>query len=217
MQFLESLLDEMDSRSASAGAKPPEPPLYLPIDSFDLPGLDHPGSAVKDLSQLGLPPLPSHRCGPSATAPPGTTSLGNPGTHLPQIGTFMPVAPTAGSAAPSPVRGVNPNARPYGQHAALARRAFSALEEKELYEFDEAEISMQTSKSGRVRKVTNFTGGKRKASDMVTYGSAPAALAGGCTMSPGTRMLSDSGIMSAEDDDDEVEKMKCNAPKSEFV
>ena len=116
----------------------------------------------------------------------------------------MPVAPTAGSAAPSPHKGVNPRAH---NPAALARRAASAL--AELYEFDEAEVSMQTSKSGRVRKVTSFTGAKRKmGGDMVSHGSAPAALAGGYPLSPASRMVSDSGATSADEDgdDDEVTK-----------
>ena len=54
MNFLESLLDEMDSRNASQGLAPPEPPMYLPVDSFDLPGLDLPAHAIGTLEDLGL-------------------------------------------------------------------------------------------------------------------------------------------------------------------
>lgn len=213
MQFLESLLDEMDSRSQQVGVKPPEPPLYLPIDSFDLPGLDNPGSAVRDLAQLGLPPLPAHRSGPAASAPPGSGTMLHSSTSTqglmhahglpppPPFGSFMPVAPTAGSAAPSPDRMPNQQSRHLGP-AALARRAAALLQE-EMYEFDEAEVSLQTSKSGRMRKVTLFTGNKRKAGDAMTHMSAPAALAGAGPMSPSVQRMSDSGMHSAEDDDDE--------------
>jgi hypothetical protein len=190
MHFLESLLDEMDSRSASVGNPPAEPPLYLPLDSFDLPGLDSPGAQVHDLAQLGLPPLP--RRVHSAHAGIGN-ALGHdhsqhhqqqaaamrmrppvPPFDMPQQHNYMAMIPNAGSAAPSPQRGMPMPNRP--GPAALARQTANALEE--LYGFDEAEVSLQMSKSGRVRKVTSFTGAKRKLGDMTTQVSAPAALAG---------------------------------------
>ena len=37
IQFLESLLEDMDSKTASDGRNPVDPPLYLPLDAFDLP------------------------------------------------------------------------------------------------------------------------------------------------------------------------------------
>lgn len=186
MHFLESLLDEMDSRSASVGNPPAEPPLYLPLDSFDLPGLDSPGAQVNDLAQLGLPPLP--RRVHSAHAGIGN-ALGHdhqqaaaamrmrppvPPFDMPQHN-YISMIPNAGSAAPSPQRGMPMPNRSSGP-AALARQTANALEE--LYGFEEAEVSLQTSKSGRVRKVTSFTGAKRKMGDMISQVSAPAALAG---------------------------------------
>ena len=60
--------------------------------------------------------------------------------------------------------------------AAVVRQTAAALEE--LYGFEDAEVSLQMSKSGRVRKVTSFTGVKRKVGDMMTQTSAPAALGG---------------------------------------
>ena len=174
MQFLESLLDEMDSRNTSAGCKLAEPPLYLPVDSFDLPGLDAPGAAISDLAQLGLPPLP--RRVHSASAAVGNTLGASHKQNIPVTkmhpGSYL--APTAGSAAPSPQKGAQVPHR-MGP-AAVAREAASALEE--LYGFEDPEVTFQTSKSGRMRKVTSFTGAKRKLKDMTTQVSAPAALAG---------------------------------------
>jgi hypothetical protein len=57
-------------------------------------------------------------------------------------------------------------------------------DEEEYYDPDEVQISIQTSKSGRARKVTSFTGNKRKAgalADTLTQASAPAVLAGPST------------------------------------
>ena len=111
MQFLESLLDEMDSRSADAGCQPPEPPLYLPIDSFDLPGLELPSSTVSDISHLGLPPLP--RRVHSANAAMGANAISYPKNIIPRMSShpsyasYVPMAPTAGSAAASPQKGVS--------------------------------------------------------------------------------------------------------------
>ncbi len=184
MHFLESLLDEMDSRSASVGNPPAEPPLYLPLDSFDLPGLDSPGAQVNDLAQLGLPPLP--RRVHSAHAGIGN-ALGHdqqaaamrmrppvPPFDMPQHN-YLQMIPNAGSAAPSPQRGMPMPNRGSGPDA-FARQTANALEE--LYGFEEIEVSLQTSKSGRVRKVTSFTGTKRKMGEMASQVSAPAALAG---------------------------------------
>lgn len=216
MQFLESLLDEMDSRSASAGTRPAEPPLYLPVDSFDLPGLDGPGSSINDLTQLGLPPLRNHR--PAASAPPGTGALMVPnpsfGQHmpLPPFGGDNPFAPTAGSAAPSPQKnGARPVGRPPGP-AALARRAASALED--MYELDDLEVSLQASRCGRIRKVTSFSG-KRKASDMLSQVSAPAAMVAPPSPSR-SNGVTDSGMSAFTEgmDDDEVSKGSRRCSKS---
>lgn len=51
IQFLESLLEDMDSKTGSSGQLP-EPPLYLPLDAFDLPELD-----AKPLRPLGPSPF----------------------------------------------------------------------------------------------------------------------------------------------------------------
>jgi hypothetical protein len=213
MHFLESLLDEMDSRNASNGNPPAEPPLYLPLDSFDLPGLDSPGAQVHDLSQLGLPPLP--RRVHSAHAGIGN-ALGHdhqqavamrmrppvPSFDMPQHN-YMPMIPNAGSAAPSPQRGVPmPNRGP--GPAAFARQTANALEE--LYGFEEAEVSLQTSKSGRVRKVTSFTGAKRKMGDMTTQVSAPAALAGERYSMHSMQHTQDSDLTTGSEPGEEVDR-----------
>jgi hypothetical protein len=184
MQFMESLLDEMDTRAASTGSKPAEPPLYLPLDSFDLPGFDTHISKPDDLLVLGLdaPNAPDHHRIPAASAPAGLSgsALGHPENHISQHHvSYIPMAPEAASAAPSPIKGASLHNRPL----APARRSIPSASdaEEELYGFDDAKASMQMSKSGRMRKVINFTGAKRKVSDMLSQGSAPAVLATGPT------------------------------------
>jgi hypothetical protein len=141
MRFLEGLLDEMDHRATSAGRPPAEPPLYLPVDEFDL--------ACEAAAARPAPPLRE-----AARA----------------FAAFIPVAPEAGSAAPSPTAAVRAaGAPPFRAAAAAARRLAVQAAAAGAYddfggEDDEAmEVSVQTSKSGRVRKVASFAGAKRRA------------------------------------------------------
>jgi len=222
MHFLESLLDEMDNRSVSVGNPPAEPPLYLPLDSFDLPGLDSPGSQVNDLVQLGLPPLP--RRVHSAHAGSGN-ALGHdhqqaaaamkmrppvPPFDMPQAN-YTSMIPNAGSAAPSPQRGV-PMPNKGSAPAVFARQTANALEE--LYGLEEADVSLQTSKSGRVRKVTSFTGAKRKMGDMASQVSAPAALAGEQYSMQHTQ---DSDLTTGSDAGEEVDREFRRSSAGKFV
>ncbi len=176
MTFLESLLDEMDSRNASNGMLT-EPPMYLPEDSLELPGLELAG-AGSTLEDLGLhsPSMllqkPAYSCpagamhrGPSGFS--GQGSMGSMGM-MPNASVNMPnpftPAPTAGSAAPSPVK------RPPGNQVA----------EEDDDVLHELNYSYETSKSGRCRKVSSFlvSGNKRKL-NMISQHSAPAVVAGG--------------------------------------
>lgn len=173
MNFLESLLDEMDSRNASMGIAPMEPPMILPMDSLDLPGLDFPVTGKESLEELGLGPSPvsnkvAYSCptlqqGPSSDSLDVTDVLTESAMmkRSPFISGF---APTAGSAAPSPQKGQR-NAR---------APVMDDLDEENLdYEF---ETSLQTSKSGRCRKVSNFASGRKRKSHAISQYSAPAEL-----------------------------------------
>lgn len=148
MQFLENLLDEMDNRSTSAGCIPAEPPMYLPIDSIDIPGLETSGSAAKDMEELGLSPVPRRsqsscqqatqvqvgggredfqRPGPSPLSSPGPS----PGPHqrrapLNTAFTYF-VAPTAGSAAASPAKAWVPPSNLQRERFSKFSSAFSAV------------------------------------------------------------------------------------------
>lgn len=213
MQFLESLLAEMDTRSAHNGGRLAEPPLYLPIEAIDLPGLETTRHPDKELEMLGLAgAAPIVRRAHSAQAVVGRArSFGHdevPSQIQPQAyNTFVSGLPAAGSAAPSPVRGPPKRYRP--GPAARAFRGSGSMDdgdEDETYEADEMETSMQTSKSGRARKVISFSGNKRKAAalaDTLTQASAPAALAGPA-ISEGT----DSGFDRMEDSGDVGEVSK---------
>jgi len=171
MNFLESLLDEMDSRNASMGIAPMEPPVILPMDSLDLPGLDFPLASKGSLEDLGLGPSPvsnkaAYSCptlhqGPSSDSLDATDILTESAMmkRSPFISGF---APTAGSAAPSPQKAPR-NARE------------QALDEDENLGY-EYETSLQTSKSGRCRKVSSFVSGKKRKSHAVSQYSAPAEL-----------------------------------------
>lgn len=187
MNFLESLFDEMDSRNASNGIVS-EPPLYLDIDELELPGLEQIGH-VNTLEELGLhsPSMllqkPAHSCPAAAmnhahsgysTMPFG--SMGNLGMGMPNISAIrgmipmsaanhnpFAVAPTAGSAAPSPVK------RNFGKR----------IEDDDEDALNGLEYSYETSKSGRCRKVSSFvSGNKRKAHEMGSMYSAPATMEG---------------------------------------
>ena len=175
MNFLESLLDEMDSRNVGNGMLS-EPPMYLPEDSLELPGLELAG-AGSTLEDLGLhsPSMllqkPAYSCpaGAMHRGPSGFSSQGSMGgmglihnTSVNLLNPFAP-APTAGSAAPSPVK------RPHGNQ--------TDDEDDVLHDLN---YSYATSKSGRCRKVSSFLvpGNKRKL-NMISQHSAPAVVACG--------------------------------------
>jgi hypothetical protein len=218
MQFLESLLEEMDSRRASIGCSPAEPPLYLPIESFDLADT---APRHRPAASLLAPPTAAPRQLPPPRQP---AALAAAHTHrpapppaFPGFGGFIPVAPTAGSAAPSPQRG----ASHVRAAAAAARRATSAL--AELYELDEDEAgegAMHAAKAApRPRKTSSFAGAKRKLGELGGQGAAPAPLAAGpAGAAPGHgNAVSESGAASGEDDDsgDDVSKASRRTSKSE--
>lgn len=172
MNFLETLLDEMDCRNASMGIAPLEPPMILPMDSLDLPGLDFPGVGKESLEELGLgtSPLPSkvaYSC-PTLQQGPSNDSLETTDilteSAMMKRGPFIGgYAPTAGSAAPSPQK-VHQN-----------ERRISLGDEENLECLHET--TLQTSKSGRCRKVSNFVcGRKRKSHVTISQYSAPAEL-----------------------------------------
>jgi hypothetical protein len=96
--------------------------------------------------------------------------------------------------------------------AAFARQTANALEE--LYGFEEAEVSLQTSKSGRVRKVTSFTGAKRKLGDMTSQVSAPAALAGEPYSMQHTQ---DSDLTTGSDAGEEVDREFRKSTEGKFL
>ena len=179
MNFLESLLDEMDSRNASQGLAPPEPPMYLPVDSFDLPGLDLPAHAIGTLEDLGLesPQVPAkmaYSCpGMQPCHSNDTMNLKGISTNVsmlptsPFLGhTFL--APTAGSAAPSPQKG----APAQGAPPRVISDRYIEEDDDELLDY--IETSIQTSKSGRCRKVSSFVSGQKRKSHMISQYSAPA-------------------------------------------
>ena len=227
MEFLESILDEMDSRSASAGQNLAEPPLYLPVDSFDLADFGH--DDIVDEKQHDPPTKAPRNSGYAASAPGGTvgTTLWAPceaatrqyPRHL--NNSFVLAIPEASSAAPSPVKS---GTVAHQIRAALARRssggtaaaARHAPDCDEAFDYEDTETSFQTSKSGRMRKVTTFTGNKRKATDMLSQASAPAALACAVGTICTVTQRSDS-ILSAreEHDPDEVSK-KFNNGKRKY-
>ena len=194
MDFLESLFDEMDSRNASNGIVS-EPPLYIDVDSLELPGLEQVGQ-VSTLEELGLHSPSVLLQKPAYSCPAGMTNAHSGGFSLPSMGStgqmapmghigpintvntireMIPtsaanlhnpfaVAPTAGSAAPSPVK-----------------RTFSKrLDEDDEDVLNGLEYSYETSKSGRCRKVSSFVSGKnkRKAYEMGSMYSAPANIGG---------------------------------------
>jgi len=170
MNFLESLLDEMDSRNASMGIAPLEPPVILPMESLDLPGLDFPLVGKESLEDLGLGPSPvskvAYSCptlqqGPSSDSLDATDILTESAMmrRSPFVTGF---APTAGSAAPSPQKAPR-NAKEM------------ILDEDEALDY-EYETSLQTSKSGRCRKVSNFVAGRKRKIHAVSQYSAPAEL-----------------------------------------
>ena len=179
MNFLESLLDEMDSRNASQGLAPPEPPMYLPVDSFDLPGLDLPAHAVGTLEDLGLespqvPPKMAYSCpGIHPCHSNDTSNFKDIATNVAMLPTspFLGnafLAPTAGSAAPSPQKGAP------AQRAPSRVISDRYMEEDEDELLDYVETSIQTSKSGRCRKVSSFVSGQKRKSHMIDQYSAPA-------------------------------------------
>lgn len=176
MTFLESLLDEMDSRNASNGMLS-EPPMYLPEGSLELPGLELAG-AGSTLQDLGLhsPSLllqkPAYSCpaGAMHRGPSGFSSQGSIGGMgmIPTASVTLPnpfaPAPTAGSAAPSPVK----------------RPSSKGADDEDDDVLHELNYCYETSKSGRCRKVSSFlvSGNKRKL-NMISQHSAPAVVAGG--------------------------------------
>lgn len=177
MTFLESLLDEMDSRSASQGIKPPDPPMYLPIDSFDLPGLDAPGNSIENIEELGLPAIPQHEthsCPVFENQGSATVMHNQMTTVPPPPSPFIGItfAPTAGSAAPSPQKQER-SRRPIANNRYIPGDYHASFEDDE-DDLDFVEVAMGTSKSARQRKSsTHVAGTKRKCSDALTYVSAP--------------------------------------------
>lgn len=175
MNFLESLLDEMDSRNASMGLAPLEPPVFLPEDSLDLPGLDFP--VKESLEELGLESssitnkmaysCPTLQQGPSSESVDATHLLSESATLRRSPFFCGAFAPTAGSAAPSPQKDHSNNQ--------MRSARVSSFDEYDNLE-DDYEMSLQTSKSGRCRKVSNFVSGKKRKSHAVSQYSAPAEL-----------------------------------------
>ncbi|KAI8108815.1 hypothetical protein M9435_005232 [Picochlorum sp. BPE23] len=174
MTFLESLLDEMDSRNTSQGILPPEPPLYWPVECFDLPELDLPANGVETLEQLGLqsPQMPRPKEAYSCPAIHNNSSNDSikcerdVDAGQPPSSPFMgiPYAPTAGSAAPSPQKASQ----------SQKRQQSSSFEDDEEEYLEYLKTSMQTSKSGRCRKVANFVAGQKRKSHAISQFSAPA-------------------------------------------
>ena len=174
MTFLESLLDEMDSRNANQGILPPEPPLYWPVECFDLPELDIRANEVETLEELGLqsPQIPrpkeAYSC-PTIHNNSSNDSIkcdrdvdGAPPPSSPFMG--IPYAPTAGSAAPSPQKASQNQTK---QH-------MSSFDDEDEEYLEYLKTSMQTSKSGRCRKVANFVAGQKRKAHAISQFSAPA-------------------------------------------
>ena len=220
MEFLEGLLDEMDSRTASAGEKPADPPMYLPIDSFDLPDLDRKdGDALEKKKATYSAQGTGENLG-AASAPCGTagTALGTSTEsfirkyYQERINPSSFIAPEAGSAAPSPVKSGTASYqirealanRSIGGTAAAARRQASENKEK----FCPRNENSFLNKRCGPKEVENLAGMKRKA-DSLTYLSAPAIL-GGQTGSNGGMGISPNSRITDEDntDNDEVSKVK---------
>jgi hypothetical protein len=156
MNFLESLLEEMDSRNASNGIIA-EPPIYLPMESLDLPGLELAGAGTLEdlgLQSPGMLQKPAYSCPAAAMAHHGSgfPSQGNMGLiRNPSINHPSPfiIAPTAGSAAPSPTK------RP-------------TTYKTDDYDEEALEYCYETSKSGRCRKVSSFVSGQKRKSHMIS-------------------------------------------------
>lgn len=178
MNFLESLLDEMDSRNASNGMLS-EPPMYLPEDSLELPGLELAGSGTT-LEELGLHSPSMLLQKPAYSCPAGAMNRGHSGFSsvsqgsmggmglIPNSSANLPnpfvLAPTAGSAAPSPVK------RTYNKRKD---------DDDDDVLINGVEYSYETSKSGRCRKVSTFLSGNKRKLNMISLHSAPAVVAGG--------------------------------------
>lgn len=172
MTFLESLLDEMDSRNASQGVTLQEPPIYLPVESFDLPGLDGPGNSIGSLEELGLASPSIHQRTLSCPVKYAQTSkstemcgFGDARLVMPPPSPFsvMTIAPTAGSAAPSPQKQSHQQ-RPKPKH--MTKREVNhlvGLDEESMEELLYASM-----------RGTKHCGAKRKMGDAVTMISAPA-------------------------------------------
>ena len=186
MTFLESLLDEMDSRNTSQGVTPPEPPIYLPIDSFDLPGLDDPGNMIENIEQLGLEPLD---CSPSKSVHscPVNASGGMVTNHVSKYCGIPPaspfretaIAPTAGSAAPSPQKEQAMNRKRSSSlrycHSAYDYACAEVDDEDDENDLDYVE-TLAAFQHSKMKKTSAATiGQKRKHStDLMTYVTAPA-------------------------------------------
>ena len=172
MTFLESLLDEMDSRNASQGVSLQEPPIYLPVESFDLPGLDGPGNSIGSLEELGLAPPSTHQRTLSCPVQYVQTSkstemcgFGDARLAMPPPSPFsvMTIAPTAGSAAPSPQKQLNRQRQKPQNIYKKEVNDLVGLDEESMEELLYASM-----------RGTKICGAKRKIGDAVTMISAPA-------------------------------------------
>lgn len=190
MQFLETLLDDIDSQNATNG-KVADPPLLLPLDAFDLPGDDvsfqndklkpTPFELMMDQSKASYT-VNAFALSREAKAPAAPT-------------TFIPTLEEASSqhltcthsadslhhAGSSYMRNSGVcKASPRMQHPGHMRRVHSAQERCSY----KSEANPYASKAGRVRKASSFTAAKRKSMGEMSwsfpvhhYPSAPAAFA----------------------------------------
>jgi len=172
MTSLETLLDEMDSRNASQGVSLQEPPIYLPVESFDLPGLDGPGNSIGSLEELGLAPPPTHQRTLSCPVQYVQSSkisdmcgFGDARLAMPPPSPFsvMIIAPTAGSAAPSPQKQTNQQRQKQKNIYNKEVHGIGGLDEESMEELLFASM-----------RATQHCGAKRKIGDAVTMISAPA-------------------------------------------
>ncbi|RMZ56412.1 hypothetical protein APUTEX25_004635, partial [Auxenochlorella protothecoides] len=177
LHFLEGLLDDMEMNSSH----PNEPPLYLPLDSFDL--VDR--SCSGEQPAIGSPPDQPHHGLPSPRAHP------RPLIRQPYV-TYSTPPRAAPPTCEPPAAGTTPGGRWRARRQGPSRLRTGASaeragrraapppddEEDEEEDLEAPEMVLLTSKSGRVRRVASFVGGKRarEALQAVSPAKAPAAL-----------------------------------------
>lgn len=210
MQFLESLLDEMDTFTTSSGRPPVEPPLYLPIEDFDLADtVAKRNIASQPAAVESLPFAHTDIAANRRHSFPPRLHTGMDAMMMPHHSNSY-FAPVAASAANSPVKGMAHQRPPMPRPGAMYYPIEVPMGMPHGYEFDaEPDKVMAMSKSGRTCKVATFTGVKRKSGmdgPAQTYVSAPAAMP--MTHVPQDVMMhADSeDPTSADEDGDEVSK-----------